>query len=173
MRAACASNFENGSFHPQKSAFSNHRDIWRRHISPRFEACRKRQRALPPYRLTLRFTHCPARSRFRLPRRRIPQTRTRRLVARVFFEETSNVIKTIYPFILSLNCNIKYHYAAMPERQRPLRRPLPLGGVSQRCTASYRHGRHMAAPSRRARIITSLPHMLLIGGAIQEFCQLS
>ena len=59
LRAACASNFENGSFHPQKPAFSNHRDIWRRHISPRFEACRKQQRALPPYRLTLRFKHCP------------------------------------------------------------------------------------------------------------------
>ena len=77
LRAACASTFENDSFHPQKSTFSNHRDIWRRHISPRFEAYRKQQRALPPYRLTLRFTHCPARSRLRLPRRRIPQMRTR------------------------------------------------------------------------------------------------
>lgn len=112
--------------------------FWRRHISPRFEACRKQQRALPPYRLTFRFTHCPARSRLRLPRRRIPQTRTRRLVAavaRVFLEETSNVIKTIYPFILSLNCNIKYHYSAIPERQRPL---APTAASRRRIATMYR-----------------------------------
>ena len=136
LRAACASNFENGSFHPQKSAFSNHRDIWRRHISPRFEACRKRQRALQTYRLPLRIAP-PDRSRCRCARQRKsfrpisaplaapPHSAnadavTIAAVARVFFEEMSNVIKTIYPFILSLNCNIKYHYSAMPKRQRPL-----------------------------------------------------
>ena len=149
MRAACASNFENDSFYPKKAAFSNHRDIWRRHISPRFGACRKRQRALQTYRLPLRIAP-PDRSRCRCARQRRSfrptsaplaapphfanaDAITAAAVARVFFGETSNVIKTIYPFILSLNCNIKYHYAALPKRQRPLAQ---------------------TSPSRRARIAT-------------------
>ena len=103
---------------------------------PRFVACRKQERALPPYRLPLRIAP-PDRSRCRCARQRKsfrpisaplaapPHSAnadaiTIAAVARDFFEETSNVIKTIYPFILSLNRNIKYHYSAIPKRQRPL-----------------------------------------------------
>ena len=125
LRAACASNFENGSFHPQKSAFSNHRDILETTYLPSLRGLPQTTACLAalPLDFALHALPRPISASLAAP----PHSANADAITRRarFFEETSNIVKTIYPFILSLNRNIKYHYSAMPERQRPLAQTSP------------------------------------------------
>ena len=110
MRAACASNFENGSFHPQKSAFcaaaafetpllsSRAFALRALPVRVRRQALRLSNRPTPLRDLPRRAIAPPAISSSKPPRSRASRNRTIAAAHAYIFAATDIVILSCYPF---------------------------------------------------------------------------